>query len=1293
MPVFNNVLAGAAGSAGGSDGYKIGHSLRFSRADDAHLSKSPSGGNRKKWTLSFWYKPCLGPGNTRNCIVEARNASNYHSVINFRSDHKLEIYHYTTGLAFQVITAAQFRDPAAWYHFVVAYDTDQSGSDKIKIFCNGIRITEFDGANYPSDSYGEALWSDNNTPHTIGRHGTQNLNAYLAEFYWLDGIAPGVSTDDASGSVSGTPSAQYLTDFGEFDSATGIWNPIAYTGNFGAQGYYLPFSPNTTLTHPNKYKTKSAGSTPPSDASTLTYNTGTYFGGNQGVTYDAGSVRKFWVQPGEQNPVVKTSNNGTSWTTVFNGSVVWNDPIEVNCRYVYMSSTGDGFGPYFKQPAFAADASGNDNHWLDNNLSATKTPATTAHRYWRVVIFGINNSHWPRMSSLELYEADGTQRTHTNFDSDNCNDQGKIPSEGEIFDADYTNNYNFTNVGIYSTYNGGTRSGYADVYYSDDNIRWTYSFTSVVSNNAQCGIQRGTSPTDNFIDSPTSYEADSGNNVGNYASLNPLQNAGNTLSNGNLDIARAASGWRSTTGTIGMSSGKFYWEYTATAASDNHIVGVCDSSPNLNTYAGELSPGWIYQSNGNKQHNDAWVGSQPTANSGGDIIQVAVDMDDGKIWFGVNNSWIGSGNPSTGANPAYSNLSTYAPVLPVISLTGSLNGSINFGQHAFKYTPPTDFKSLCTQNLNDPLITKGSDHFQAKKYAGGSSSQSIITNFSPDFTWIKNRTTDSTDHILGNSLVPGAHLYTNGNWTEGSGRITSLNSNGFSVGTHDTVNNNGDNYISWNWDAGTVGTNEVGAYWNPPTYQTKYIGFKFPTSSGGRAVFGLIAGGGTADIYTSSDNSNWTRVQQNVTISTTDTTYDSTSQYLLVVNTTNAVWAARHYAMASYGTDAHYSTSTYPGSGASFSWTGPGYTDWEFRSVGTVIKPGGKPDSTYNQSQVWTDFWSSTNGFENNSQTYAFNTNSSNVSASAAYGDTQSLVLTTGVPYTTSVRAMTHYTSGTAYINGNSNNSVNVASGWITLASGSGTLNRIDFTSSNARAYVSAIEVDGKQLINPTPTISSTVRANTTAGFSIASWTASGINNESVAHGLNKKPDFWIMKSRTATKDWYVYTDLIDGSVDYITLNGQDSKNNSSSTAPNSDLVHVYGSVVNTSGEDLIGYFFNAVEGYSSFGTFKGNNSADGPFVYTGMRPSWVLIKHTSGGGNNWIIYDTERNTSNVAGLQLYPNLPAMEADATQDAHARIDILSNGFKVRGSHSSFNSLNQTMLYAAFAENPFKIARAR
>ena len=207
-------------------------SLRFNEPDSAYLSRTPGGGNRKKWTLSFWYKPALQDTSDRRCILEARNASAHHSVINFRStDDKFEIYHYTTGLQFHVLTTAQFRDPSAWYHFVVGYDTDASGSDKVKIFVNGDRITAFDAASYPSDSYGDALWNDNGTSHTIGKHDSQYISGCLADIYFIDGS----QLDE--------------TSFGAYDS-NNVWQAAEYSGTYGTNGYHLlDFANESTIGH------------------------------------------------------------------------------------------------------------------------------------------------------------------------------------------------------------------------------------------------------------------------------------------------------------------------------------------------------------------------------------------------------------------------------------------------------------------------------------------------------------------------------------------------------------------------------------------------------------------------------------------------------------------------------------------------------------------------------------------------------------------------------------------------------------------------------------------------------------------------------------------------------------------------------------------------------------------------------------------------------------------------------------------------------------------------------------
>jgi len=127
----------------------------------------------------------------------------------------------------------------------------------------------------------------------------------------------------------------------------------------------------------------------------------------------------------------------------------------------------------------------------------------------------------------------------------------------------------------------------------------------------------------------------------------------------------------------------------------------------------------------------------------------------------------------------------------------------------------------------------------------------------------------------------------------------------------------------------------------------------------------------------------------------------------------------------------------------------------------------------------------------------------------------------------------------------------------------------------------------------------------------------------------------------------------------------------------------------NPSGNSCVAYVFAAVPGYSAFGSYTGNGSADGPFVYTGFRPMFILFKQSSASGNDWYIYDAVRSTYNVATNRLFPNSSAAEATNFNT----LDILSNGWKVRDSNSAWNASGATYIYMAFAESPFKYALAR
>ncbi len=216
--------------------------------------------------------------------------------------------------------------------------------------------------------------------------------------------------------------------------------------------------------------------------------------------------------------------------------------------------------------------------------------------------------------------------------------------------------------------------------------------------------------------------------------------------------------------------------------------------------------------------------------------------------------------------------------------------------------------------------------------------------------------------------------------------------------------------------------------------------------------------------------------------------------------------------------------------------------------------------------------------------------------------------------------------------------------------------------------------------------ITSSVRANTSAGFSIVSYTGTG-SAGTIGHGLNAKPSVVLIKSRDTADSWYFYTDAIDGSLDYNQLEGSGSFGNSSLTLPTSNVFYVSSAAgANKANDKFIAYCFAPVAGYSAISSYTGNGSSDGTFVYTGFRPAFLLTKRTDGTAF-WAIVDSARDPENVMSQQLYPN--NTNAESAGDV---VDFLSNGFKIRSTSNEFNTA-ATYLYYAVAEHPFKTARAR
>jgi len=221
---------------------------------------------------------------------------------------------------------------------------------------------------------------------------------------------------------------------------------------------------------------------------------------------------------------------------------------------------------------------------------------------------------------------------------------------------------------------------------------------------------------------------------------------------------------------------------------------------------------------------------------------------------------------------------------------------------------------------------------------------------------------------------------------------------------------------------------------------------------------------------------------------------------------------------------------------------------------------------------------------------------------------------------------------------------------------------------------------------------------NTKSGFSIITYNGAGTNSaltNTISHGLTQAPTFMIVKARTGTNaadDWFVYHKSI-GPTKRIRLNltnAADTQTWMGDTEPTSSLITLNQGwySVNYTGHTHILYAWHDVPGFSKFGTYTGNASTDGPFVFTGFRPRWLLVKET-GNSNNWFLLDSTRNQYNYVGNTLWPNLSNQENDTSinpDTTYNNFDFLSNGFKPRSTYSGTNRSGGTYIYAAFAETP-------
>ena len=780
-PLFLATAAAAAPA-----GYQIDRSLRFNDDDSPSCSRSfSSAGNRKKWTWSGWFK--IGnPSQPGRFFGGGTGATSRTNIFYYPRTNNLGIgffSHVGGSIVGQAGSTAVLADHSAWYHLVFAFDAANSTvADRLKIYINGVEQSISYSVNVSNIDH----HINNNIAHYVGRGADgYSFDGYLAEVHFVDGqaLAP--------------------TDFGETNSNNN-WDPIAYSGSYGSNGFYLKFADNSSSA---ALGTDSSGNSNTfainniSVAASTNATPGT-FSGKDGISFNGTDAEVTLSSDADLNP-----GNGL---------------FTLEC-YAYAASGGNAeFGIYDGSPGGAGSLVirrvGSGTLMVErHNQAFDITGAAFSENTWHHVAVTRDSSN-----NVRLF-VDGNQSGSTSTNNTQ-NYQGlfRLGRTNNAFTNGYISNLRLIKGTCLYTGNFTAPTG------NLSNVTNTKLLMAQSTTSATAATVKPSGVTisaagdngvgiDSLLDTPTNYTPGSGNAAGNYATISGVDNAGVTLSNGNLEMS--TSGWQSFKATIGVTSGKYYWE-TQNKQTAAAILGVATQQasvwPSGSIFGssghggGDSNPAWTWAGQYSYFNGTSTYTGQSN-HAATDVIMYALDLDNGKLWFGKNGTWFNSswgtnGNPATGANPTVSGLNTSYRYFPA-GTTHSGGAIYNFGQRPFAYTPPTGFVSLCTQNLDETAyasIPDGSTAFDITLHNNSSqTSGSFTTTITPDLIIMKRR--DSTSNWVLQDILRGygdyKNLHPNLNLGETSTEnITSVSNTTVNYGTNTNMFNT---QVAYYWDVGT----------------------------------------------------------------------------------------------------------------------------------------------------------------------------------------------------------------------------------------------------------------------------------------------------------------------------------------------------------------------------------------------------------------------------------------------------------------------------------------------------------
>ena len=853
-----------------ANGFSITNSVRCRSAGSTYLSRTPSvSGNRQKFTISAWVKRSAIAG-IQQGIISARVDDNNRSTVYWTGGETFNIANViggtvNTGLG----TAAVFRDVGAWYHLQVAVDTtDATSTNRVKMYMNGLQVSI--SGTYPT--LNEIFTFNFSAQHTWGMNNKATpdySDQYMSDCYLIDGAAltpTSFGKFDTNGVwVPIRYSGASLPVYNQYTPTGSTFGNMTGNGGLAAAFNGVVSSASAACAYINPgpgYVGKAFSSAQPITRVIVTSSTGA---GYNGWTNDAGATVTISVYgksslpstPTDGTLIATTTQSGTTvglmvadlqftaasyqyvWVYINNSgsslsiaevqyfttassnsygtngchlefknaSALGTDTSGITTSYNQYTPTGSTFGDMTDLGglSFAFDGTTSATH----SNSAAKNAVTScyvgkafasAQTISQVVIYGPNNYSWDTYNTgpitLEIYGKSSLPANATD---------GTLISSQTISatTANQVATFQFSPVSyqyIWARMSKGTAMQYGCIVEMQYFVTGANNFTS-----------SGFTSSDQMIDTPTN----------NYATLNPTETIVNSssLSDGNL----TQPGYGGTGGssynaiaTMGVSSGKWYWECKLTTRTQTgSLAGIC--GPGV---SGNLSRDFYgyYEANGNKYSCAAGAGSFTTAAFGsawntGVVLGIAFDADAGTLAYYLAGTLVGTA--FTGIS------STSHSWFPCSTGSGGQDGmTFNFGQSSFAYTPPTGFKSLCTNNLPSVAITKPGNYFQPLTYTGdGNSTKTLTTNFQPDLVWSKQRdlawSHQLWDSIRGFGTTLGLHSNTTDAESSSDanatyGYVSGVGTNsvslvaGSNVGTNSYTNKAGGTYIEWLWKKGST---------------------------------------------------------------------------------------------------------------------------------------------------------------------------------------------------------------------------------------------------------------------------------------------------------------------------------------------------------------------------------------------------------------------------------------------------------------------------------------------------------